>query len=677
MDFADLREKGLGHLEKVAGTTWTDFNAHDPGLTILEHVAYVLSDLMYRSGYTVPELLATDGGHPDRGLISAGEILPCHPVTTADLRALVVDVAGVRNAWVEPATGADAQLHYHPGRREHSLDPDPPASVPVVLQGLFTVLVEAEESAEPSIIRARVAQRLFAHRPMCIDITNVRVLDRQGIQVDATIEIGAVEDPDVVLLDVLQHLSDHIAPAVGFVDTATAARDGVPIEDVYDGPLMEHGYLAPDRRAGTRRRTELRSSDLIHAMMETPGVRGITRLTVAAGGPPEPWAVELDPERTPQLDLNRSRIELTRGGRPVARGIESVRPAFLERRGASSRLASPHWAPGSRQTPTAPRDRSVGRYLSLQHHLPAVYGIAEMGLPDSADPTRRAQAKQLKAYLLILDQLLANMFAQLAHVGDLFSFDTGSDQTYFPGLVDAEDRLALEEIRGSDVAAHAQRVASILDAASADDTSLAGGRRDRFLTHLLARFAEELADASLVAAQHAPDDSGAHGRVTARDKERFLQNYALISSGRGSAADDLAPAGPDNRSGLVERVRLKLGLDAEAGEDLLLVEHLLLRPTDRDEQQGIPLLTESDRRDPYSLQVTFVLPLAGRLAEEDFFQPLVHHTIRSETPAHLVAHVLWLHRDDWETFRGAHAEWRDHRRRHLRAFYGLEQRDDR
>ena len=76
-------------------------------------------------------------------------------------------------------------------------------------------------------------------------------------------------------------------------------------------------------------------------------------------------------------------------------------------------------------------------------------GLGELGLPESASPERKAQAKQLKAYLLFFDQLLANYFTQLAHVKDLFSFHKASSPTYFSHPIE-DQGLRLQEILHND-----------------------------------------------------------------------------------------------------------------------------------------------------------------------------------------------------------------------------------
>lgn len=59
----------------------------------------------------------------------------------------------------------------------------------------------------------------------------------------------------------------------------------------------------------------------------------------------------------------------------------------------------------------------------MQYSFPFTYGIGPDGLPSTASSLRRAQARQLKAYLLMFEQLLANAFAQVANTANLFSLD--------------------------------------------------------------------------------------------------------------------------------------------------------------------------------------------------------------------------------------------------------------
>lgn len=649
LEFADLRAAGLRELERLNGGQWTDFNVHDPGITILEAVAYALTDLGYRAGFPVPDLLAEGGGDPYDSLYPPEDILTTDPVTTNDLRAIVLDVPGVLNAWVEPWVEDEVPLHYDAGSQELGMEADPPATEPVTLSGLSRVLVElAGTAVDAAQVEAEVARRVFRHRPVGQDFEIV-VLKRQPVKVRATIEIEAVAHPDLLLADVLAALDVAISPPLPFSTRADAVAAGLRVDEVLEGPLLDSGYVAPGALARTTRRPEVHTSDLVHAVMAVPGVRAVASMTLATGDVWEPWSVRVGDKQTAAFDAKNSKIELTRGG--------LMAESSHEHEGLPSRAVT-RPAGGPRFPMPAGRDRAIGSYSSFQLDFPAAYGVGELGLPASAPVARRAQALQLKAYLLFFDQVVANLFAQLAHTKDLLAFQPQSRATYF-GQEVADPGLGFDEVRTPPT-----------NGASATAAGDSPRRRDRFLNHLLARFAEEFADHSLVALDRADEK---HDPIA--DKQAFLRSYVRVSSGRGTAADDLAPPGPENRSGLEERIRLKLGLIADA-EQLLMVEHILLRPVKEDELQEMPFLEEAARRDPFSHQVSFVFRAGGRFASGaasryQRFRQFAERTVREETPAHLITYVHWLPPTDWDRFEIIHADWRAERRAALRRRYGL------
>ena len=100
LDFEVLRAEGISHLEHFATELWSDYNAHDPGITILEVLCYAITDLGYRTRMIpVQDLMAMPGLRTNHGFL-ADEVLPCGPLTAMDYRKLMIDVKGVKNAWI-------------------------------------------------------------------------------------------------------------------------------------------------------------------------------------------------------------------------------------------------------------------------------------------------------------------------------------------------------------------------------------------------------------------------------------------------------------------------------------------------------------------------------------------------------------------------------------------------
>ena len=75
--FDELFHLAVDHIQSASGApAWTDFNLHDPGVTLLEAIVWAMSDLSYRS-----EL----GAHWDRRIsLREPPAFPCEPTSTRE-----------------------------------------------------------------------------------------------------------------------------------------------------------------------------------------------------------------------------------------------------------------------------------------------------------------------------------------------------------------------------------------------------------------------------------------------------------------------------------------------------------------------------------------------------------------------------------------------------------------
>jgi hypothetical protein len=684
MDYAFLRQEGIRHLERMAGQLWTDFNAHDPGITILEQLCYAITDLGYRIDFDLKDLLASGEEDPYRSLFSPAEILTTNPVTLTDFRKVVIDVAGVKNAWLEPVTKPEPAVFYDPSSQCLYLE-EVPHRDPVSLQGIYRVLIEADPGLPVPDLGPRVSRRLHACRNLCEDFLPPIILRGQGITVNANIEIGEIEDPELLLAEIYHAVAEFISPRIHFYSLAEMLEKGKRIDEILDGPILRHGFIDTGELEGYGRKEALRSSDLIQKIMDVTGVIAVSDFSLADETKTETWYLELDRARAPFLDIDKSLfdkkiepcIQLVRGRVPADVKADKVK-MFYDGLQKSARKEP---LPESRRDVrlSAGRERRVGCYHSIQHHFPANYGIGEFGLPASASARRKAQARQLKAYLMFFDQLLSNYFAQLANVNELFSFYSEAPRTYFWQLIDDPGlKLDEDQIWVNSQETLKNNLRSIAENPGTDperEVALPDcGRKNRFLNHLLARFAEEFTDYSLL--QYA---SGSPEELIA-DKCAFLRDYREIGGARGRAFNYSLPSwNTENVSGLEKRISRKLGqstyrkrelagmkADEEGGFHLL--EHILLRPrqADRDQWtraaesvrwQAAALLAQPRNKDPYSRQLSFIFPDWIKRYGDSGFRDFIWKTLREETPAHLNVHLHWLNQKEMRHFEAAYKDW--------------------
>lgn len=432
--YHELLRQGLRHCQQLGGDLWTDFNEHDPGVTILEQLCFALTDLAYRTGFDIKDILAPLPGAkaPEHCLYTGDVALTCDPVTENDYRKLLYDrIDGLKNAWVDRAEG-------------HAQGID----------GLQEVLVETrddkEQPEEHEAIRKEAVKWMRWFRNLGEDVHAVRILKIQPIQVQATIRIAASVDPANVLAHVLFSIQNHLVPfpRIEPIDKLIGTK---PPEEIWNGPRLTLGAL--DKQSLKELRNTIHVSEIARIILQVEGVKQVKGLKVGeTGGGFSSTGIAVRPGCVPRLDPPILRpqpshginIELEGGfkclvdSRAVGARIKELQTGMrqkIEAAAVSFRTLSYLKVPEG-------RNRNIENYVSLQHQFPAVYGLGRNGMTNGlfegggslqlrSDSRRQARIRQLRAFLLFFEQPLADYLAQLSHVADLFSLREDLPHTYF------------------------------------------------------------------------------------------------------------------------------------------------------------------------------------------------------------------------------------------------------
>jgi hypothetical protein len=141
-DYEELRKQGIEFIKNSASAIWTDYNIHDPGITSLEILCYALTDLSYRSHYSIPDLMRKQedtAADIVKEFFTAAQIFPNRALTIPDYRKMLINVEGIKNAWLRPCTKTiTADI------TNKKLASQPPAgstTVPVSIKGFYDVLI--------------------------------------------------------------------------------------------------------------------------------------------------------------------------------------------------------------------------------------------------------------------------------------------------------------------------------------------------------------------------------------------------------------------------------------------------------------------------------------------------------------------------------------------------------
>ena len=438
-----------------------------------------------------------------------------------------------------------------------------------------------------------IRNKLEQHRNLCEDTFRFKAIRIQEVSLNTTIELDPEADANEVLANLYFLIDRFFAPSVNFSSLDDLISAGKSPEEIFEGPLLERGFISAEELEKLQNKEVIYVSDLMQIIMNIEGVVAVKGLSISSFinnqditlNEPNCLNLLADNAYRPKLSTRKSNILLFKDTEQVNTDPQQVNDLFQQLKTSllQSRLAPTYY---DIAVPSG-ENLDIKEYDSVQYHFPKLYHIGEEKLPLSASDDSKAKTKQLKAYLLFFDQLLANYFAQLAHLKELFSASADVAKTYFfqavyevpdiPKLlgsfvslceanaIDPEDTDAWQSLWEQYTADPENTYLNHLDQA-AEDPAVFYERRNRFLDHLLARFSEEFTDYSRLLI------NDEQRRNTPRDlidaKIALLQDYPAISGGRGLAFNYRATdesSQPDvwdteNVSGYEKRMHRLLGL---------------------------------------------------------------------------------------------------------------------
>ncbi len=598
-DHSRLVRATLARTQALSGDVWTDYNSHDPGVTLIEALCFGINDVAYRAGHNFGDLLASSMAHTgiaadELPLVPGNHSLTCAPVTRNDYRKLIFDrVFGVKNVWLRPDPSA-------PGQQEVLVH-----SYPQPLHGPRTQPAD-------DVIVAEVQTLLQRFRHLGEEITAVQAVPQTALVFEAEIEIAPNTHAEDRLAALLLAVEDRLNPAPLVRDLDSQLRSGRPTDRIFEGPQLDLGVI--DDASLTALNTDISRPAVLRAMLAVPGIMNVRLDTLPDpdGGLPV----------APRVPEDLAGLRVMQAGRQ--RAFDADRVLFIMRHMEQTKRYGVLYEMKTLRDQAYTRlplgrVRPLARYRSIQYFLPAAYGVGPQGMAAAAglfldagnDPNgseakraRLAQMRQLKGYLLPFEQVLADALSQLANMAVMFS-TRARNASYFgaplvgqtgqagpsPDLTPENEPLLTHGTNAAGYAAAHHALQSARDPWR--------DRRERAFDHLLARIDERFDDARV-------SDLGGSGPSVARQERRvelkrqFLSDHTLLQAERGNGIDLADPEAPVIVQA-ARRAQVMCDLDAPP----LILENVLLN--DAAPYPGIGTLTVakdlrvSDGRAPFRL----------------------------------------------------------------------------
>jgi len=400
-------------------------------------------------------------------------------------------------------------------------------------------------------------QVLHEHRNLAEDYCSIKAIEVEDMAICADMEVEPDADIEAILAEAYYRIDQYMSPDIKFYSLQQLMDAGKPVDEIFEGPALSNGFIDNDELATTSLKKVLYSSDIINLVMDIPGVRAFKNFVLARYDDngnlveTQEWTMNVTANRQPRLYVQASKVLVFKNGLPFLADNNELSDSLQVVLGKHTQpkfsvlendLAVPHG-----------NYYQLESYYAVQNSLPQTYGVGADGLPASVTDLRKAQAKQLKAYLLFFEQLLVNYLSQLANLGELFAVDKSVTQTYFSHFIQAGEVTGIADfVNGIDATGLQQLV---------EDEDVFLERRNRFLDHLLARFAESFNEYALMLYSY-NDDKDIADKQLIENKISFLQDFPVVSRNRGKSFNYINPAmvcNSANVPGLVKRIQQLLG----------------------------------------------------------------------------------------------------------------------
>lgn len=543
MDYAALKREGVEEVQRLSGRIWTDYNEHDPGVTILENLCYALTELGYKTNFKIKDLFFKQSENQDKAFLktfySPEEIIPPAPTTETDFRKLVIDhVKGVKNVWINPKKQSQV------GTR---------------INGLYEVLILVDETVKNSnSILKEVQDLLNSFRNLGEDFDVYRILDFEDIHFDANIAISTNAIGESVYASVLSVVQSVFSPTIPFYSEEEVLMRPNGRQIINDHPPVKNGYVLDEdlEQSSLTNISKLFTSRIIKAITEIEGVEEVYDFVFYVNGEKNPSEIiQLEDYKVPTLNvekiLDESLVNLYAGEIEYSADINVVKYTYEIEKNRKALKHRRYNEKPDEEIKSSTKEEDIARYISIQNSFPKSYGITDYGLDGKVSNERLAQVSQLRAYLYFFEQIMANYLNQLSNVDKLFSTEPQLQSSYFyqhidhiNGYQDLTKKATGETIPLAEITA------------KFDNSKQ---RRNRILDHLLARFGEEFL-VEAYNAIHRESSSLAKGQFvdeSIKAKIKYLNNYIDISRNKAKGynyKNDFK--NEENVSGLSKKIAL-------------------------------------------------------------------------------------------------------------------------
>lgn len=377
--YSQLRDKALKDVQRMAGEVWTDYNAHDPGVTLLDIANYALLEADYCLQFDWRDYLTSpaEGFLPESNLLFApSSVFPVNPVTATDYRKLFISTVDELS---------DVRVITHP-------------------EGIYDFVLDVWPDT-PELRRKQIAKEVYSlfhrHRNLCENLGEIHFLEYDMLCLNTEIEVDTTTDVHRLMATIFLEVQEFLRAGVRYRRIDDLLAEGSTTDEILDGP--EQKRMVIDEASLCTDWDEYDLSWLYQKLRTLPGIRRISSLCFTDGEQTRSNTLRkknhLHGYALHSLDSTVPNIHVTRDGKRVPASPEEVSRILYS-------LRASLYGAQNRATDKEILDaHPAGTYRDVFTHYPIEH--------DFPDHYKRHSAPQWKAYLSLFDSIFTEGLNEL------------------------------------------------------------------------------------------------------------------------------------------------------------------------------------------------------------------------------------------------------------------------
>jgi len=492
LDYDNLRKIAIDLVQKYSGSVWTDYNLHDPGVTIIEALCFALTDLAYRTSFPIEDILLDANGninYQEQSFYSVDQILNTSPLNIIDFKKVILDqVDEIQNVYFKKENiyseigirGIyDIHIQLKPSYLEYNFKNQE-----------SDVISTLHESIEK-----KIRDTFFENKYLGICVNNIYILKPVELNILAKISINKNIDPEEILAKIYFEINNHFSPIIKFDSPIDIYNNSQDLITTFDGPQLKKGNLALLKTKEVLK--EINENDIISIIRSIRGVDQVNELKIIINST-QKESFRLNELEYLLIDHKsiENRLQLVTDEYDVKLNSIYFNNLFNELMSSNIQINQNELNEITNKNING-SFRSLNIYHTIQNHFPKIYGLGLEGISNSESDVRKANLKQLKAFLSVFEQIMANYLSQLNATTALFSNNLigENSKTYFSQSIHEITGLKeilsffnnIKNIDPSQEYVAFNKLIESLDKISESDKKF-DDRKNAFLDHLLARF---------------------------------------------------------------------------------------------------------------------------------------------------------------------------------------------